>query len=391
MRVTFVTWVALLLVSLGGADAAPRQLTSKDMRLTVERLAMATYDALRSTGFDVQITKKNAVACGCATLESYDQNHTVIEPIASGAQHLGARCKRMAPGLKPSYQPSCGKVCGDADGSQWVSFCPPGMRPDCKEGCAEQRHSALGDDVSAISKLNMVEKVLYEAIAVKVFETWVPTVAQQKACDCDLKIPIGVIPFGLKVGVACKKNLQVTHDQAHVDASVCGGVCAAGTFTYEAIKGGGVMRTVHKYDGWDTYSSVHFCPPGWVSDCNRGCVQRPIAPTLDERVRNAEQALTHLFKVFPQALPLPDAAKVKLCGCDPSKHLAPTMVGAGKSARQVGWTCFRNPKVSHDYDWQECGPKCKGDTVNFCPAGFRPMPSCSGCLAPLTQLMHDEL
>ena len=370
-------------------SADGKSLSDQDIRLTVERLAEGTYDALRLLGSEVEITKTRAVRCGCATLESFDYGHMVVEPMPIGG--LGTRCKRMAKNLKPGYHKSCGAVCSDADGSEWAGFCPPGTTLDCAKGCTEQKHSALTNDVAALSKLVQVERAVFESIATRVVEMSVPTIELQKACDCDLKVPIGPIPFGAKIGVHCKKNKQVTHDQPRFDKEVCGNICIAGTSEYFPQKGGGIKRIVHKYDGWDTHYSLHFCPPGWKSDCEKACIRKPLAESMVGRVRDVEAALVHLYAVFPQAIAKPDDQRLRLCGCNLKleNKVSKMMSTTGKHGRHIGWTCTRDTTLTHDYDWQRCGPKCSKDTTNFCPRGFRP--SCTKCMPPTAQLVHDEL
>jgi len=142
---------------------------------------------------------------------------------------------------------------------------------------------------------------------------------------------------------------------------------------------------------------VHFCPPGYTTDCGKGCVL-----DKDDFEDNLEHALVWLLKKNPEAF-LPnstDERKLK-CGCEwgTAANLYQGY-GFGDTSEDldaygdIARYCKRAPsEYNPGYDKKLCGPVCgvfgrdregkdfKAKSIWFCPEGF--VSDCrEGCKMP---------
>merc|ERR1711918_189170 len=73
---------------------------------------------------------------------------------------IGSQCVRLKEEQMPEYDPVCGDICVNNKGEELATFCPPGYRPDCKNGCELQEDDSGSENEDPEQLLKNVELVI---------------------------------------------------------------------------------------------------------------------------------------------------------------------------------------------------------------------------------------
>jgi len=184
-----------------------------------------------------------------------------------------------------------------------------------------------------------------------------------KIVDCGCHFAPEKITFGTRIGLQCHRGLFPGKRIPPMDPENCGALC----------------NDKHGFD------IVIFCPPGWISDCVRGCHPPDEFASFEERVNFWEKTVDSFLVHGTDYIYIKDDY-LEDCAC-------------ASKARQIEY----GTKVGFDCFMKEDGvmqPSCNAASncmtprgrrlVTFCPAGHTS--TCSGCQKSLeSDKVEDKL